>query len=185
VRKVKISLIAGIAAGLLAGTVAGVAAETEVADPMAAGVVTGEIWFAPSCKTPLPEAEGEVFREYGYRCDPQRWTSDDPRLGGEATVAWNADVHTVDGRSYSVTASAWDIRGDAGGWACSHTNGLDEGRGLFTTSIQGSDRLTCSGSGANEGLGAILVADWSGNPKTFEGLIFPGGIPPAPDPTAE
>lgn len=184
-RKVKFSLITAITLGLMAGSSVGVGAQDAPADPMAPAVVSGEMWFASSCQTPAPEADGDLFREYGYRCDPQRWESDDARLGGQATVAWNADVHTIDGQTYSVTSSAWDIRGEDGGWRCGHADGLEEGRGLFTASLQGSDRLTCTGSGSNDGLSAILVADWSSEPKTFKGLIFPGVVPAMPDLTAE
>jgi len=27
----------------------------------------------------------------------------------------------------------------------------------------------------------VLIADWGDAPKTFEGLIFPGEVPPAPE----
>jgi hypothetical protein len=185
VSKVKHSLIAGVVAGLLAGNAVGVVAQDATADPMAPALVTGEVRYASSCQAAAPVFEDGVQREHGYRCAPQSWSSDDARLGGATAADWNADVYEVDGVKYSVTNATWDIQGERGGGQCAHADGLEVGNGLHTITVQGSDRLTCIGNGDNTGLSAILIADWGVTPKTFEGLIFPGSVPPPPDAAAK
>mgnify|MGYP001813099275 CR=1 FL=1 len=178
-RKVKLTLVAGIVAGMVGGASVVAVAQDDAAP--AASWVTGTVTYAPSCSTPSGELVGEVRQDRGYRCNPQRWSSDDPRLEGETTVVWNADVYTLDEGSISVTTMAWDIRGETGGWSCNYPVGLERGSGLYTTNIQGTDRILCTGSGANDGLTAVLIADWGAAPKSFEGLVFAGEVPPMPE----
>ena len=47
--------------------------------------------------------------------------------------------------------------------------------------------LTCAGDGANEGLSAMLMLDWTSGPPNLPltGLIFAGDAPPLPATTAE
>ena len=47
--------------------------------------------------------------------------------------------------------------------------------------------ITCAGDGANEGLSAILMLDWTNGPPTIPltGLVFTGEAPPLPDLSAE
>lgn len=177
-RKVKLTLPAGLVAGMVGS--GGVAVAQDEAVPTASWV-TGTVTYAPSCATPSGETVDGVRQDRGYRCDPQTWRSDDPRLEGAATVAWNANVHELDGARISVTTMAWDVRGETGGWSCSYPVGLERGSGLFTSTIEGTDRILCEGNGANDGLSAVLIADWAASPKSFEGLIFAGGVPPAPE----
>jgi hypothetical protein len=121
-------------------------------------------------------------RERDYRCESQTWTASDPRLTGTATTMWNADVYRVDGQTYSVSAQAWEVRNDSGGWLCRNPDGLSRGSGLLGDPVQGTEMLTCVGNGAHDGLMAILVADWAAAPNTtIEGLIIPGEVPPLPE----
>jgi hypothetical protein len=185
VRGIKSGAIVVVALGLLAGSAVGVAAQHEVTDPTAPTWVTGTVGYAPSCVDPERTTEADVVRERGHICAPQQWTSDDPRLGGAATLIWNADVYRLESESYSIVNALYDIHDDAGGWSCRNANGLDLGSGLFTDPVQGTDRLTCLGYGGNEGLNAILVTDFRTEPRTFEGIIFPGEVPPLPELPAE
>lgn len=90
----------------------------------------------------LVTAQVEPGLERGYICQPQQWSSDDPRLGGAATAIWHADVHRLESGPYSVTNALYDIHDDAGGWSCRNANGLDRDAGLHTTPVQGSDKLS-------------------------------------------
>ena len=155
------------------------AAQEETAPATAASWVTGTVQFAPSCVDPERTTTVGLTIERGYFCEPQTWESDDPRLGGSATLVWNADVYWFETERYSVINALYDIQGEAGGWTCRNSNGLDRGSGLFTDPVQGTEKLTCAGYGDNEGLTAILVADWAA--RSFEGLIFNREVPPQPE----
>lgn len=181
---IRTSIIGILATGLLAGATVAVAAQEETAPATAASWVTGTVQFAPSCVDPERTNEVGLTIERGYACEPQTWESDDPRLGGSASLVWNADVYWLENERYSVTNALYDIHGEAGGWTCRNSNGLDRGSGLFTDPVQGTDKLSCAGYGGNEGLTAILVADWAGS-RSFEGLIFDREVPPQPELPAE
>ncbi len=156
------------------GSVPGAATDTET---VPATWVTGTVVYG-TCASPLLTTEDGVTREQ-YRCEPQTWTSSDDRLGGSATIMWNADLYEVDGQTYSLSAQAWEVRDDSGGWLCRNPDGLNRGSGKYPTAVQGTEMLTCVGNGAHDGLTAVLVADWT--TKTIEGLIIPGEGPPLPD----
>ena len=165
------------------GSVPGAATDTEV---VPATWVTGSVAFATSCSGPTREDDAGVRRERDYLCEPQRWTSSDPRLTGEAAAHWNADVYEPDGDapgfSISVTTLAYYLRNEAGGWAC-RTNMLSQVSG-FGAEHQAAETAMCVGDGENDGLSAILVLDFATSPATFVGLIFPGDAPPLPEPPA-
>jgi hypothetical protein len=165
------------------GGVPGAATDAEA---VPATWVTGDITFAPSCSGPTREVDAGVRRERDYLCEPQRWTSSDPRLTGEAAAHWNADVYEPDGdapgSSISVTTVAYYLRNEAGGWAC-HSNALAHGYGS-NAAYETGETAMCVGDGEYDGLSAILVVDFATSPATFVGLIFPGDAPPLPEPPA-
>ena len=156
------------------GNVPGAATDTE---PVPATWVTGSVVYG-TCASPNLTSQDGVTREQ-YRCEPQTWTSSDDRLGGSATIMWNADLYEVDGQTYSLSAQVWEVRDDSGGWLCRNPDGLNRGSGKHPTAVQGTEMLTCVGNGAHDGLTAVLVADWT--TKTIEGLIISGEGPPLPD----
>jgi hypothetical protein len=156
------------------GNVPGAATDTE---PVPATWVTGSVVYG-MCASPNLTSQDGVTREQ-YRCEPQTWTSSDDRLGGSATIMWNADLYEVDGQTYSLSAQVWEVRNDSGGWLCRNPDGLNRGSGKYPTAVQGTEMLTCVGNGANDGLTAVLVANWT--TKTIEGLIISGEGPPLPD----
>ena len=180
-RNRKLVIGAALACALAFAAMAPAAGQDTEADPNAASWVSGNIGFAPSCEQPdITELDG-VKQARGYLCTPQEWMSDDPRLGGVGTVAWNTDVHTVEGQAYSVISFLYDVAGEDGGWTCRDDSALELGSDMFTTPVQDTGRLDCTGYGANDGLSAILVTDFRAAPFTVEGLIFPGTVPPAPE----
>ncbi len=179
--KLKISLVVGVVAGMLGGGAIGAGAQDDTTATPAATWVTGQVSYAPSCTSPTMEDVGDVRQERGYHCAPQRWTSDDARLGGLTSLRWNADVYETENGVHSVVSATWDIRGESGGWQCVNPVGLAGGYGLFATDVQGTERIVCTGDGDNTGLSAVLTADWVGSPKTFEGLIITGEPAPPPE----
>jgi hypothetical protein len=149
-------------------------------DPaMAPAWVTGTITTAPTCTDANISIDAGVEHQRGYRCEPQTWTTSDPRLTSTATSTWNADVYHVDGADISVGAGTYDVRNDGGGWLCHYADTLSHGSGLLA-SADNDETVTCVGNGGYEGLTAILVNDWTKDPVTITGLIFPGEVPPVP-----
>jgi hypothetical protein len=141
--------------------------------------VTGELALAPTCADATITTEPGVRHEVGYRCEGQTWTLSDPRLTGTATSTWNADVYRVEGAEVTVSAGTYDLRNDGGSWLCHYAADLAHGSGLFTNA-DNDETVACIGSGGYEGLTAILVNDWTKDPVTITGLIFPGEAPPVP-----
>ena len=152
---------------------------------MAAAWVTGTIEWAATCKDATTATEGSVYQERGHRCEPRTVTSDDPRLSGTSVTIWNKNVPLTDLPQRAIRSQTEDIRGDGRGWVCHAPAVLDESAGFFATSIQGSDLYTCTGDGDNEGLMALLIFTTANGQEAFEGLIFPGALPPVPEPSAE
>lgn len=178
--QVKVTFAVGMVAGMVALSAIAAVAQDEAAEPATAAWVSGQVQYAPSCASPTVETVGDVRQERGYGCAPQTWSSDDPRLGGQASLSWNADVYQTSSGLRSITSATWDIEGETGGWSCANPRGLAEGSGLYATDVQGTERIVCAGDGDNEGLTAILTANWNAAPRSFEGLIIEGELAPAP-----
>lgn len=169
-----------LAACLAAGAAVGVAAQAEPEDPLASAWVTGSIAWATSCQSPETTVAEDKTSERGHRCEGRTVTSDDPRLSGTSVIVWNKDIHSIDGPSRGIRSVIEDIRGDGRGWVCQTPAVLDGGADFFATSIQGSELTTCVGDGQNDGLTALLVVTMTNQADEFEGLIFPGELPPLP-----
>jgi hypothetical protein len=145
----------------------------------------GTIAHGSDCTDPTSEVHGAVRHERGYVCESRTWTTSDPRLTGEAEVLWNADVNEPDADVFkahpltnvSVITAAYNLRNEAGGWAC-HSTSLAHGYG-FVPPRETGETAMCVGDGEYDGLSAILVID--GSAKSVVGLIFPGDAPPPPE----
>ena len=114
---------------------------------------------------------------------PQQWTSNDPRFNGTGIVAHSSDAYASDDGRYQVLSSALEVRNDAGGWRCTNADALLAGTSAFDAPLQ-EFRMTCVGDGDYTGTTAILVVDFTDRDaptKTFEGLVFPGEVPPFPE----
>lgn len=147
--------------------------------------VTGTGFWAPSCSGPTStEDDGDVTRERGYVCEPTRWETSDPRLTGDASWRWNADVYTTDEGQRTVVHGAEYLRNEGGGWTCPILR-LANRSGNNPDQYNISDTQLCVGDGGYEGLSALIV--WPGENSTSSsllGLIFSGDVPPLPDPPA-
>ena len=113
------------------------------------------------------------------------WTSSDPRLTGEVARRWNDDYYQTAEGTVNVDVDAAYLLNDDGGWTCSNTS-LLRGQGYGAELVGGpAYTYTCTGSGGDAGLSAILVPQTtSGNNEEFVGLIFSGDFPPLPEPPA-
>jgi hypothetical protein len=152
---------------------------------VAATWVTGDIYAPGSdCSWPLTRWDGAVRHEWGYHCEPQEWTTSDPRLSGDVAALWNADVYEEEEHGpISVITAAYFVTNEAGGWTC-RSDTIAIGSGLDLEYVPG-ETATCVGDGDYEGLSATLALDYVVE-ESLVGLIFPGDAPPFPEqPAAE
>ena len=82
----------------------------------------------------------------------------------------------------AISSVAYDLQNDGGSWSCgtnpSFTHNVDASFTVVT-----DETSSCTGSGAYEGLSAILAIDWSQHglqTVPFTGVIFPGELPASP-----
>lgn len=147
--------------------------------------VTGTAYWAPSCSGPeSTESDGDKRRELGRVCEPTRWEMSDPRLSGEASWRWNTDVYrTATDGFRAVIHGAEYLRNEGGGWTCPILRLADSGSSM--TQYNSSDMQLCVGDGGYEGLSALVVNGGNQASTPMVALLFPGDIPPLPEPPAD
>lgn len=159
-----------LAAGLLAGGTLGVHAQSPgpSPDPMAPAHLTGRYIFdGDQTVSPTITSEGGVTHYRGG----ETWVriaveSSDPRFAGEASFTFDRDVYPG---GVGVTWGTTVITTEAGSWTGWGLGPILPSDGNAWGNL---DQLT--GSGAYEGLSAIILQDSSGG---FEGVIVPGKLP--------
>jgi hypothetical protein len=161
---------------LLAGATLGAAAQSPEA--MAPAWVTGQVFYGTQRTAPTDTTEDGVTHKRGESYVDQRWDISDPRLSGMAVAAWNSDVYELpDSAGVSLVAvGTYEIVNDEGTWVGGYTStgqGADDSLGMLET-------VTLTGSGAYEGLCAVLNLDWTTYPVPVEGMIIAGELPPSP-----
>jgi hypothetical protein len=161
---------------LLAGATLGAAAQSPEA--MAPAWVTGQVFYGTQRSVPTVTTEDGVTHKRAESYVDQRWDISDPRLSGMAVAAWNSDVYELpDGAGVNLVAvGTYEIVNDEGTWVGGYTStgqGADDSLGMLET-------VTLTGSGAYEGLSAVLNLDWTTYPDSVEGMIIAGGLPPSP-----
>ena len=164
------------------GSVPGAATDTA---PVAPVWVTGTESIGPACEDPTSSTDdGVVVRTRGWHCDPT-WETSDPRLTGDVTARWNADVYRMeDGENTTLAAGTYDLRNDGGGWHCEYADALKQGPDEETDGLN-DKTATCIGGDGYDGLTAVLFFRWAGNSSSIEGLLFGGDVPPLPETAGE
>jgi hypothetical protein len=170
VKGLRTTLISILAIGLLAGST--VTAEDD-ADPMAAASVTGTL---STWKGTAPGEEGSADGSFtltgaGWMTT---WEATDPRLSGTAEVIANYKDNPF--ARAEIGAGIVSLENEGGRW---------EGR---ATTLSGeilgqADTIVMRGQGGYEGLTAYILVDEV--KRTFKGMVFPGEMPPFPEPPAE
>ncbi len=146
--------------------------------------VTGNRYWAGSCTGPESrEQDGDMTRERGSVCDWTRWDMSDPRLTGDASWRWNADVYRTAEGQRAIIHGAEYLRNEGGGWTCPITRLAPSGNS--TTQYNNSDVQFCVGDGGYEGLSALVVSEENRSTTPLVALIFSGDLPPLPDPPAD
>jgi hypothetical protein len=151
----------------LAGTV--VAQE----DPMAPAEVTGSIALEAMRSHGETSMMEDVVIRAGWHIS-NRWEASDPRLSGmsDELSTW----HRYE-PGFELLSTSLAVENEGGRWVGT-SMGMD-GTGFFT------DAAVLHGEGAYEGLTAFLIIDWVPPSGSFIGAIFPGGMPPFPEPPAD
>jgi hypothetical protein len=189
-RGIRITTISILVVGLLAGSAVGVAAQDQATEPgpEAASLVSGASQEAAlSCGTVAfpEETQGEgVVRQRGRVCGGTAQMSD-PRLSGEMTFMDNADRYIpgvgpddtdpwalADEETFSdIVWGSVTIVNDGGTW-----EGQSVGTSDKTQGLRGITYHELAGTGAYDGLSAVLfmLEDETGLPLT--GVIFPGAL---------
>jgi hypothetical protein len=164
------------------GSVPGAATDTA---PVAPVWVTGTESMGPACADPSSSTDdGVVARTRGWQCHPT-WETSDPRLTGDVTAKWNADVYRRDDGEYTtLAAGTYDLRNDGGGWHCEYADALKRGPDGETDGLN-DKTATCIGGDGYEGLTAVLFFRWAGDSASIEGLLFGGDVPPLPEAEVE
>ena len=104
---------------------------------------------------------------------------DDPRLNGQMDVKMNAIQYESDGSVASVT---YRIDNNAGSWlgtGNAYRAGVVEEPRDWTPVT--ADMALFRGTGAYEGLSALMFMDFVGSGYQFHGMVFPGEFPEMPE----
>ena len=146
--------------------------------------VTGTEALGAACEDATSSIDdGVVLRVRGWHCDQQTWESSDPRLTGDVTAAWNADVYRrEDGEYTALAAGTYDLGNDGGSWHCEYADALKYTPSAETDGLN-DKTARCTGGDGYSGLTAVLFFRWTGNATSIEGLLFGGDVPPLPETT--
>ncbi|MFN8623350.1 MAG: hypothetical protein U0869_21650 [Chloroflexota bacterium] len=141
---------------------------------------TGTIALANSCRDPRTAiVKGVSITGRGYRCEPQVWTTDDPRLSGTGAVTWNFDTYQTDSGRATLNVATTELHNEGGDWSCDSTPITTTGPVLQGLQVLPVD-LLCTGSGGYDGLKAVVHVDLSTVPYPISAVILAGDLPPAP-----
>jgi hypothetical protein len=168
-RTLRLSLMGMLTLALLGGPSAMVVAQD---DPMAPAFVTGSITQG----SPSSSGTGSID-EYGANITtgfvgPADWEASDPRLSGTETYTGNWRRFATAG--FNVQASTRVVENADGRWVGT------------ATALPGpdyeTDTVILHGEDAYEGLTAYALIDFRVFPIEFVAAIFPGEMPPFPEP---
>ncbi len=144
---------------------------TDPMRPRAASIDFGE-YLSGSDGTRRADDPGVVHYEGDH--SEFRWESSDPRLSGTVTTTGNRDIYQ--GAPVTVESVTLEVVNDGGRWS-----------GPLTQGTVGSDSrgtAVLRGEGDYEGLSALIFLEWNSTPPTAFAAIFPGEMPPVPEPVS-
>ena len=175
-RTLRLSLAGLLILAMLGGSGAAAAAQEDPAALEAPHPVTGQSWEDTFTRgTPGFDAERGVMEHYGYRYS-DRVEMDDPRLSGTMWHVWNSDVIS----SGKVAAGTVELVSDGGSWVgtAREYSKAHIDHTLYHVLIE------LTGTGDHAGYSALPY--WRGDPEIapwdIDGFVFPGVLPPYPDP---
>jgi len=177
-RSLRLSLAGTLVLALLGGMGGAVAQDEGATVPDGPHPVTGQIWIGAVLQpATVTEEEGrQVRRGFGF------WDTielDDARLSGKLWQVWNRDsiggpLKQGDGE---VAAAALELVNEDGSWVGTMRGYASMGPRSHYWQIE------LTGTDVYEGHSALLYAHGpAGGPWAVEGFVFPGALPPYPDP---
>jgi hypothetical protein len=143
------------------------------ADPMAPATVTGIERSTGSMGLGTTTYDRGVTRIEGATSTGV-WEASDPRLSGEVTYVGNWHRYST-APAFQVEAASRVVVNEGGGWVGTAT-------ALAGDKVGNYDTVVLTGEGAYAGLTAYVLMDWTKDPATFVGAIFPGEMPSPPEP---
>ena len=154
------------------------AASDDAAQPAAAAFVTGtiDVENEATLTPPVDTMVDGYLQGRGWELEGATIEMDDPRLSGTVTRMLNANVWQGDDFLF-VRNDRVRMENDEGAWSGVSTTYSASGPGVMGAA-RDVDTIIATGEGAYEGLTAYLVIDGG----VVEGLVFPGEMPPLPDP---
>ena len=171
----RLSLAGAVILALLGGTGGAVLAQD---DPMAPATVTGSVRHISGSPVGDRSSVDGVLRQSGASLT-HRWEASDPRLSGTEAYTKTWDHYPL---GFDVDATSRVLENDTGRWVGTGV-GL---AGVFIntdTPLLNTATVILHGEGAYEGLTAYLLMErGASGSATFAGAIFPGEMPPVPEP---
>lgn len=175
-RRLRTTLATTIAAALLASSAVAVAAQSDEAAE--AAYFTGQIGASEVLVEQTETLVDGVTELRGLvRQGPIETT--DPRMTGSLTRVLNTDIHTF---SDDVWTVHYSIENEAGSWSGLATSLAHYPPG-DPAGVLDLDTVILTGDGDYAGLSAYMLADWTPDVGAdLQGLVFPGEMPPNPEP---
>jgi hypothetical protein len=178
-RTMRLSLVGTVILMLLTGPVAVGQSPAAPTDPMAPNGAEIQITDFGSFSFGAEQPGDGVTHELGRKVT-MTWESSDPRLSGAVTYDGNRDIFSgnldvglaVGTEMYAIENEGGRWVGQAIGWAIPDESG--------TTYRVAGDVIPFRGEGGYEGLSVVVHIDWVD--ETIDAVIFPGEMPPAPEP---
>jgi hypothetical protein len=153
--------------------VAAVAQSEEPSDSMAPAVATIEVTSIHEVSPgTLRSGDDGLVHVEGVQHE-HVWTASDPRLSGTVTSIGNHDVYPY--VPMEVQSATYEVVNDGGRW-------LGTSTALKLPDLGSKDVAVLRGEGDYEGLTAYVYMDWAADPPALRAAIFPGQMPPLPEP---
>ena len=177
-RTLRMSLAGTLTVALLGGLGGAVLGQDEEADLMAPATVTGSVVYIGGHQVGERSSGDGVVRESGMISN-HKWEASDPRLSGTEAYTKNWDHYPL---GFDVDATTRVLENDGGRWVGTGV-GMEEVFISTDTPLLSTATVILHGEDAYEGLTAYLLMDeGTSGSATFAGVIFPGEMPPFPEP---
>ena len=170
-RTLRMSLAGTLTVALLGGLGGAVLGQDEEADLMAPATVTGSVVYIGGHQVGERSSGDGVVRESGMISN-HKWEASDPRLSGKDTYTGNWRKFRTAG--FQVDAATSVLENDDGRWVGTVTRLRSPDNQTETVILHGEDTY--------EELTAYVLIDYTVRPIEFVAAIFPGDMPPFPEP---
>jgi hypothetical protein len=177
-RTLRLSLAGAVVLVSLAGLGGAVLAQDGTTDLMAPATVTGSVRYVGGQTVGDRSSVDGVVRQSGASFTHE-WEASDPRLSGTEAYTKTWDHYPL---GFDVDATSRVLENDTGRWV-----GTGVGvEGVFVSTdmpLLSTATVILRGEDAYTGLTAYLLMDeGTEGSATFTGVIFPGEMPPFPEP---